>query len=179
MTHQVFDVDPYDHGYLHSVFFTFIEEDFDAMEKSTILTSTGSSSRPTYSCIRCSDRKVRCDRQNPCSTCVKHNVQCLFRRLPSPRRKQKRVKDGNLKDKLKRYEALLQKQGVDPDGLPNTSEAGQHRPISGSQDPMTEDALQVPTPASTATEVERSITTSQLLRDQGRSKFVDKWVHLP
>ena len=148
------------------------------MEKSAVLTPSGLSSRPTYSCIRCSDRKVRCDRQNPCGTCVKHNVQCLFRTLQPPRKKQKRVKEGNLKDKLKRYEALLQKQGVDPNGLPNTSEAGQHRTIRGSDVSMTEDALQVPTPASTATEIERSITTSQLLRGQGTSKFVDKWVHL-
>lgn len=179
MTHQVFDVDPRDHRYfifrfLIFIDLTFIEEKLDAMENSTVLTSSVLSSRPTYSCIRCSDRKVRCDRQNPCNTCVKHNVQCLFRTLPPPRKKQRHVKEGNLKDKLKRYEALLQKQGVDPNGLPNTSEAGQHCPISGSEVPMTEDGLQVPTPASTATEVGRSITTSQLLRDQGRSKFVDK-----
>ena len=161
------------------VFLTFIDEEFCVMKESTIPTSSNPSSRPTYSCVRCSDRKVRCDRQNPCGTCVKHNVQCLFRTLPPPRKKQKRVKEGTLKDKLKRYEALLQKLGVDPNGPSNILEVVQDRTLSDSEVATTEDALQVPTPASTATEVERSITNSQLLRGQGRSKLVDKWVDLP
>ena len=147
------------------------------MEKPTVLTSPNLSRRPTYSCVRCSDRKVRCDRQNPCSPCVKHNVQCLFRAPPPPRKKQKRVKQGNRKEKLQRYEVLLQNLGVDSNGLPNTSEIGQPHANSGPEVPMTEDALQVPTPASTAPEMERSITNSQLLRGQGRSKLVDKLVH--
>lgn len=149
------------------------------MEMSSLLNSPSLSRRPTYSCIRCSDRKVRCDRQNPCSPCVKHNVQCLFRAAPPPRKKQKRVKQGNLKEKLQRYEALLQNLGADSNGLRNTSDIGQCRVGSGSEVPMTDDALQVPTPASAAPEIQRSITTSQLLRGQGRSKFVDKSVHLP
>ena len=148
------------------------------MDKSTLPTSSNRSSRPTYSCIRCSDRKVRCDKQNPCTGCLKHNVQCLFRSLPPPKQKQKRVKQGTLADKLKRYEALLQKQGLDPNPPPNTSQAGQHSTTPNSNLPLAEDALQGPTPASSATEIEQSITTSQLLRRQGGSKLVDKWVDL-
>ena len=157
-----------------------MNQELDTMEKSTALTSSSPPRRPTYSCVRCSDRKVRCDRQNPCSTCVKHNVQCLFRALPPPRKRQKRVKEGNLKDQLKRYEELFQGLGVDPNKPPtSSSEAEQRRAVTSSEVSMTEDSLQVPTPASTVTEAERPITTPLLLQDQGRSKLVDKWVYLP
>lgn len=143
-------------------------------QESLGLASSSLSSRPSYSCIRCSDRKVRCDRQNPCKACVKHNVQCVFRAPPPPRRKKKRVKDVSLKEKAKRYEALLQKLGVDSNEPPNRSEAEQHNTISGIETAVTEDALHLPTPSSTTTELKRSITTSQLLHGQGRSKLVDK-----
>lgn len=159
--------------------FVIQDEELDAMDMSTLLKSPSLSRRPTYSCLRCSDRKVRCDRQNPCSTCVKHHVQCFYRAPPQPRKKQKRVKQGNLKEKVQRYETLLQNLGVDSNGLPNTSDNGQPCGNSGPEVPLTEDALQVPTPASTVPEMERSITTSQLLQGQGRSKFVDKLVQLP
>ena len=138
------------------------------MEKSIL------SSRITYSCIRCSDRKVRCDRQTPCSNCVKYNFQCIFRELPPPRKKQKRVNRDSLKGRLKRCEALLQKVGVDLNGLPTTSEAGQRSPGNGSEVPVTEDSLKVPITTSTVSDKERPITTSQLLQSRGRSKYVDK-----
>ena len=149
--------------------------------ESTTLASTSPSSRAAaaYACVRCSDRKVRCDRQSPCSACVRHNVQCVFRAPLPPRRRKKRVESDILKDKLKHYEALFQRLGLDPNGLPNTSEAQESRTISGSGIAGTEDLLRLPTPASTTTELERRITTSQLLHGQGKSKFVDKSVHLP
>jgi hypothetical protein len=140
------------------------------------LASPTSSNRPTYSCVRCSDRKVRCDRQNPCSACLRHDVQCVFRAPPPPRRKKKRPQDGNLKDKLKRYEALFQNLGVDPNGLPNNAKMVQGRMLVGSEVDMMEGEALLPTPASTVTEPERAITTSQVLQGQGRSKVVDKWV---
>jgi hypothetical protein len=79
-----------------------------------------------------------------------------------------------LKDKLHRYEALLQTLGVDPNETSSTSQAELHRTIRDPDSSMMEDALQVPTPASTTTETERSISTSQLVHGQGGSNFVDK-----
>jgi hypothetical protein len=142
--------------------------------KPAVPTSSSASSRPTYSCVRCSDRKVKCNRQKPCSACVKHNVQCVFRPLQPPRKRHKRVKDDILNDRLKRYEALLQEQGIDPNGLPDISEPEQRRKPSRSKVAAPEKGLQVPTPASITSEPERSITKTQLLHGQGRSKFVDK-----
>jgi hypothetical protein len=137
-------------------------------------TPSSSSSRPTYSCVRCSDRKVKCDRQYPCSACVRHNVQCIFRAPPSPRRKPKRAKDLNLKERLKRYEALLQNLGVDPNRLTENADTTNSTRIAGPETDITRDALLLPTPAPSTTELERPIATSQVLQGDGRSKIVDK-----
>jgi hypothetical protein len=142
--------------------------------KPAVLASSSPSSRPTYSCVRCSDRKVKCDRQKPCSACVKHNVQCVFRPLQPPQKRHKRVKDDIFSDRLKRYEALLQEQGIDPNGLPDISESEQRRKPGRSEVAVPENGLQLPTPASITSELERSTTKTQLLHGQGRSKFVDK-----
>lgn len=142
--------------------------------KPAVPASSSPSSRPAYSCVRCSDRKVKCDRQKPCSACVKHNFQCVFRPLQPPRKRHKRVKDDIFNDRLKHYEALLQEQGIDPNGLPDISEPEQRRKPSRSEVAVPENGLQLPTPASITSELERSTTKTQLLHGQGRSKFVDK-----
>ncbi|KAL8695779.1 MAG: hypothetical protein Q9224_003165 [Gallowayella concinna] len=116
------------------------------------------SSRPTYSCIRCAERKVKCDRQKPCSACVKYNVDCVFNPL-RPRKEQRRVKNQILVDRLKHYEALLSEQGLDPTSLPHTPDPDPH--------------FQPPTPSSVDLEPTRCINKTQVVHSQGRSKFVD------
>jgi hypothetical protein len=76
--------------------------------------------RPTFSCIRCAERKVKCDRQKPCGACVKHNVDCNFHASKPPRKKAKRVKVQVLADRLNQYEALLQRHGIDRSELPDS-----------------------------------------------------------
>jgi hypothetical protein len=76
------------------------------------------STRPTFSCVRCAERKVKCDRQKPCGACVKHNVDCVFQVSKPPRKKAKRVKVQVLADRLNQYEALLQRHGIDRSELP-------------------------------------------------------------
>lgn len=44
------------------------------------------------SCIRCHERKVRCDRAMPCSTCLRINVPCHY---PGPRRIKRRSKNSS------------------------------------------------------------------------------------
>ncbi|KAL8801381.1 MAG: hypothetical protein Q9182_004495 [Xanthomendoza sp. 2 TL-2023] len=116
------------------------------------------SSRPTFSCIRCADRKVKCDRQKPCGACVKHNVDCVFQ--PSrPRKEQRRAKNQILVDRLKHYEALLQEHGLNPTNPTDTSDLDPH--------------LLPPTPSSIDLEPTRCINKTQVVHRQGRSKFVD------
>lgn len=44
-----------------------------------------------FSCLRCFERKVKCDKNHPCANCVKSNVDCVFRIPSAPRRKKKRA----------------------------------------------------------------------------------------
>ena len=136
-------------------------------------TSLNVPNRPTYSCIRCADRKVKCDRQRPCSNCIKRNVDCVFHPSPPPRKKHKRVKEQILNDRLKHYEALLQEKGIDPSKVPDTPnlEPGQrlNQPA-----PVVPEAVQVQTPSSIESDSNHSINKPQIVQGQGRSKFVDK-----
>ena len=134
-------------------------------------TSSSVPSRPTYSCIRCADRKVKCDRQKPCSNCVKHNVDCLFHPPQPLRKRHKRVKDQILTERLRHYEALLQERGIDPSKLPDT-------PDSGSSPASSHTVSVVPTDAQFTSFLEssdpRCINKTQVVHSQGRFKFVDK-----
>ncbi|KAJ5120045.1 hypothetical protein N7448_010714 [Penicillium atrosanguineum] len=45
-----------------------------------------------YSCVVCHNRKVKCDRNEPCSNCAKSKAECIYRPPPPPRRR-KRERD--------------------------------------------------------------------------------------
>lgn len=132
--------------------------------------------RPNYSCIRCANRKVKCDRQRPCSACTKRNVECVFNASQPPRKRQRRVKDQTLTDRLRLYETLLQEQGIDPSKLPDAPESEPCRRSSHAEAVVPE-TLQMQTPSSIETESlepNQCIITTQVVHGQGRSKFVDK-----
>jgi hypothetical protein len=135
--------------------------------------SSSISSRPTYSCIRCAERKVKCDRQRPCGPCVKHNVDCVFNLSQPPRKKHKRAKDQILTDRLRYYEALLQEQGIDPSKLPDTPN---FKPSlkSGHTVAVVPKEFQLQNPSNIESEPSHHINKTQVLHGQGRSKFVDK-----
>lgn len=130
-------------------------------------------SRPTYSCVRCADRKVKCDQQRPCSACVKHNVDCVFNPSRPPRKRQKRVQDQILADRLKLYETLLQEQSIDPSKLPDTPNSEPRRRSSHTVAVVSEES-QLPTPSSLESEASRCVDKAQVVHGQGRSKFVEK-----
>jgi hypothetical protein len=67
-----------------------------------------------FSCIRCFERKVKCDKVKPiCTNCVKSKAECIFRTPPPPRRKKKRVQEEVLLARLRHCEELLRSKGVD------------------------------------------------------------------
>jgi Fungal Zn(2)-Cys(6) binuclear cluster domain len=132
-------------------------------------------SRPTHSCIRCADRKVKCDRQRPCSACVKHNIDCVFNPSQPPRKRHKRVNDQILTDRLRRYEALLQAQGIDPSKLPDTLASEPPRrsspPVAVTVVP---NEFRSQTSSSVESEPSRFVNKTQIVHGQGRFQFVDK-----
>ncbi|OQV07052.1 Fungal Zn2-Cys6 binuclear cluster domain-containing protein [Cladophialophora immunda] len=78
--------------------------------------SSTSEARPSkaYSCVRCFERKVKCDKQHPCSGCVRSKVECVFRVPPAPRRRKRKAREDDVLARLKHYEELLRDQGIDP-----------------------------------------------------------------
>ena len=135
------------------------------------LPSIPSRPRPTHACTRCADRKVKCDRQSPCSTCVKHHVECVFNTTHTlPRKRQQRVKDQILLDRLRYYEGLLKEQGIDPNKLPDSPESG-----SEPSDLPISQHLPSPTPSHPPFDPRERVYKTQMVHGrQGTFKFVDK-----
>jgi Fungal Zn(2)-Cys(6) binuclear cluster domain len=78
----------------------------------------------SFSCLTCRQRKVKCDRRNPCSNCMRAARQCSF--IPPVRGKPKRRKapKEGLHAKLRRYEEMLKSYGakIEPSDNDITSE---------------------------------------------------------
>ncbi|KAF3061635.1 hypothetical protein GL218_03348 [Daldinia childiae] len=70
-----------------------------------------------HSCVLCQQRKVRCDKNKPCSNCLKANVECRVVPPQPPRRRKKRVPERDLVERLRKYEALLAQNGIEFDSL--------------------------------------------------------------
>lgn len=64
------------------------------------------------SCVLCQQRKVRCDKNKPCSNCVKAGVDCRVVPPAPPRRRKKRLQERDLIERLKKYEDLLRDNNV-------------------------------------------------------------------
>ncbi|KAL7939071.1 hypothetical protein V8C35DRAFT_145 [Trichoderma chlorosporum] len=65
-----------------------------------------SSSRGTRSCEGCHQRKIRCDRGEPCSNCSRHGMACVYQtRDPDAAQKPPTLRD--ISNRLERVEGLL------------------------------------------------------------------------
>ncbi|RMJ29048.1 Transcription factor [Aspergillus sp. HF37] len=78
------------------------------------------STRPPYphirSCLSCRQRKVKCDRQNPCSNCDRTGSECIF--PPGPGRAPKRprgARDPRLLERLWKLEGIVCRLGAELD----------------------------------------------------------------
>ena len=49
--------------------------------------------RPVVSCLRCRDKKLKCDRVDPCENCIKagHRADCTYNQHPESTPKPKRI----------------------------------------------------------------------------------------
>lgn len=65
-----------------------------------------------HSCVLCQQRKVKCDRQKPCSNCIKARADCVVATPLQPRRRRRNVAESDLVVRLKRYERLLKQHNI-------------------------------------------------------------------
>ena len=82
--------------------------------------------RKPLSCTNCRQRKVKCNREDPCNPCLKSGLKCLFptRRIRASRGRPEIVKerDSELLERIRRLEAML--AGKVEREAPTESESG-------------------------------------------------------
>ncbi|KAJ5088778.1 hypothetical protein N7456_012394 [Penicillium angulare] len=66
-----------------------------------------------HSCALCQQRKVRCDQQKPCTNCIRAHVECKTLPPQPTRRKKRKLQEDDLIERLRRYEDLMRRNGVD------------------------------------------------------------------
>ncbi|RAK97339.1 C6 zinc finger domain-containing protein [Aspergillus ibericus CBS 121593] len=76
-------------------------------------------SRHKLACSLCSRRKVKCDKGDPCSNCLKADASCLYE-APSPHRPRKRAADEELLARIARYEDLMREHNIDFESYTHT-----------------------------------------------------------
>ncbi|PWY69629.1 C6 zinc finger domain-containing protein [Aspergillus sclerotioniger CBS 115572] len=68
--------------------------------------------RPKLACLLCARRKVKCDKGDPCSNCLKAEAKCLYEG-PTPNRPRKRAADEELLTRIAQYEDLLREHNIE------------------------------------------------------------------
>jgi hypothetical protein len=142
---------------------------FAMMNSTTTSLSTGPPQAP-FACVRCSERKVKCDKQSPCTTCVRHKIQCIYRAPKPSRRRRAREKEALVDERLKHYETLLQENGIDPHQVGSISAIKAPQPVNHQREP---DSLW-PAPNISVSEYRATYFKPQLLQGQSGAKLVDK-----
>jgi hypothetical protein len=150
-------------------------------------------------CVLCQHRKIKCDRNTPCSNCLKANVTCTPS-TPAPARKRRRPNQ-DLQERLARCEALLKQYAGAPtpssgqssdkqQPLPTLSKSATQHQQQKQQQPEQSQALaqaqaQAPTqpqqyepagpsPATSVTtdSIERH-PAGRIIEHEGGSRFID------
>lgn len=75
---------------------------------------TTQKSSKLYACVSCQQRKIKCDRNEPCSNCSKSKADCKFV-APAPRRRKRKSPEEELLLRVQQCELLLKKHGIDVD----------------------------------------------------------------
>jgi hypothetical protein len=68
-----------------------------------------------FSCLVCQQRKVKCNRHNPCATCKRTGASCVYTTFERPKRRIRAVVESNLIARLQRCEELLASNGIQLD----------------------------------------------------------------
>lgn len=79
----------------------------------------GSNNNPSglnpRSCVTCRRRKVKCDKKHPCTNCSKAHIDCIFPAPGRAPRKPRKPQDGELMERLRKLEGVVQSLGVGVD----------------------------------------------------------------
>ena len=124
-----------------------------------------------FSCTNCRQRKVRCNRSDPCSRCMKSGVPCTFvPPAPSRRPRRKPVREG-LHARLRRYEQILQSYGakIDASDMRDQSEESP----AGEMEPILDHSLNASKLESPAT---NQLQQQKLVAQRGSTRYFERYV---
>jgi Fungal Zn(2)-Cys(6) binuclear cluster domain len=136
---------------------------------------TQSPATESFACLTCRQRKVKCNRLNPCSNCQRAEQPCNFVAPIRGKRKRTKPPRESLHDKLKRYERLLEFHGVKIEPQDGDDESDQE---TGSEMEFDQtEAFEHPPP--TQSSVKTSIESkSRLLAENGSSRYLERYAEL-
>jgi len=121
-----------------------------------------------HSCVLCAQRKVKCDRQKPCSNCIKARAECIPAAPSLPRRRRRKLTEIDLAARLRKYEHLLKTHGIkieDDDASQEPEEAPPENPPSSDPE-LRLLSLNTPRP--------RNLERGALFTDKENSHYVEK-----
>lgn len=120
-----------------------------------------------FSCRLCHQRKVKCDRNDPCGYCSRRQDVCVYE-IPPPPKRRKRAHEGD--------DGQLRPSSRSNDILPSSSRTD------------TASSVTAPTPEYTKGNTisdaikeackNKSASDGRLISDQGRTRYLDKYVLL-
>ena len=64
------------------------------------------------SCVKCQQRKIKCDRNSPCANCMKSRLQCVPASALGPRQRRRRIPERELLNRLRHCEKLLRLNNI-------------------------------------------------------------------
>ena len=111
---------------------------------------------------------------------MRHNAECEYRMFPPPRRRKKPDRSEILHTRLERYGRILYQKDLDLDVLsnpPNRSASSFAADGKGGS-LVTKDISSMQLPSPTTVQSSDDIPSAQLLYDQNRSKYLDRYVYL-
>ena len=110
-------------------------------------------------CILCQQRKIKCDRKFPCTSCTRFRAQCIPA-IPAPRRRRRRFPERDLLTRVRTYEDLLRQHNIhfeplhhDPAEDKESPNVHIHYASDNEQPPATSTPLSPPSVASPSEKV--------------------------
>ncbi|KAL7795308.1 fungal-specific transcription factor domain-containing protein [Trichoderma ceciliae] len=148
--------------------------------------SPGTHKQPRIlACVLCQHRKIKCDRNSPCSNCIKANVTCTPS-TPAPARKRRRPNQ-DLQERLARCEELLKQYASGsvpipapplPPHLPHTQRPLPPLPplpVTPSSSNLLSSEAPVATPASVDSTQSRN-PGALMVKEDGNVRFMDSYI---
>lgn len=140
------------------------------------------------SCVTCRRRKVRCNKREPCSNCVKAGIECIFPGPGRAPRKPRRPPDAELLSRLRRLEGVVETLGgtaaIDRLASATTNTSPQQAVANNDQGPAVNSVddpdLDDFDPKKSQDKREVHEELGRLVIDEGRSRYVSNrfWASL-